>query len=137
MSLDLEFVIYGLSVCLFFLFLELTFATGSHVGELIVWDAVDWTMQAYESSWDASLHVDPQQEIKLSHSQNKVSVEHLASDEEVKAFNIIKLQTNQNYSFCQLMLTWSIYFIHLLSHLSRMCTQVSSQHNFRTEAKQS
>ncbi|XP_015274966.1 PREDICTED: WD repeat-containing protein 41 [Gekko japonicus] len=60
---------------------DLTFATGSHVGELIVWDALDWTMQAYECNWDASLHVDPQQEIKLSHSQNKISIQHLASDE--------------------------------------------------------
>ncbi|XP_077203453.1 WD repeat-containing protein 41 [Paroedura picta] len=61
---------------------DLTFATGSYVGELIVWDALDWTMQAYECNWDASLHVDPQQEIKLSHSQNKISIQHLASDEE-------------------------------------------------------
>ncbi|CAI5787428.1 repeat-containing 41 isoform X1 [Podarcis lilfordi] len=61
---------------------DLTFATGSHVGELIVWDALDWTMHAYERRWDASLHVDPQQEIKLSHSQNEVSIQHLASDEE-------------------------------------------------------
>ncbi|XP_042305616.1 WD repeat-containing protein 41 isoform X2 [Sceloporus undulatus] len=62
--------------------LKLIFATGSYVGELIVWDSLDWTMQAYECNWDASLHVDPQQEIKLSHSQNEVSVQHLASDEE-------------------------------------------------------
>ncbi|XP_062984027.1 WD repeat-containing protein 41 [Elgaria multicarinata webbii] len=61
---------------------DLTFATGSHVGELIVWDSLDWTMQAYEHNWDASLHVDPQQEIKLSHSRNEVSIQHLASDEE-------------------------------------------------------
>ncbi|KAH0628007.1 hypothetical protein JD844_008652 [Phrynosoma platyrhinos] len=61
---------------------ELIFATGSHVGELIVWDSLDWTVQAYECNWDASLHVDPQQEIKLSHSQSEVSVQHLASDEE-------------------------------------------------------
>uniref|UniRef100_A0ACB8EQ05 WD repeat-containing protein 41 n=1 Tax=Sphaerodactylus townsendi TaxID=933632 RepID=A0ACB8EQ05_9SAUR len=61
---------------------DLAFATGSHVGELIVWDALDWTMQAYECNWDASLHVDPQQEIKLSYSQNKISIQHLASDEE-------------------------------------------------------
>ncbi|XP_061476267.1 WD repeat-containing protein 41 isoform X2 [Rhineura floridana] len=61
---------------------DLTFATGSHVGELIVWDALDWTMHAYECSWDASLHVDPQQEIKLSHSQNEISIQHLAFDDE-------------------------------------------------------
>ncbi|XP_053155994.1 WD repeat-containing protein 41 isoform X2 [Hemicordylus capensis] len=61
---------------------DLTFATGSHVGELIVWDALDWTIQAYECNWDASLHVDPQQEIKLSHSQQEVSIQHLASDDE-------------------------------------------------------
>ncbi|XP_003216404.2 WD repeat-containing protein 41 isoform X1 [Anolis carolinensis] len=61
---------------------EVMFATGSHVGELIVWDSLDWTMQAYECNWDTSLHADPQQEIKLSHSQSEVSVQHLASDEE-------------------------------------------------------
>ncbi|XP_020659736.3 WD repeat-containing protein 41 [Pogona vitticeps] len=58
------------------------FATGSHAGEMIVWDSLDWTMQAYERNWDASLHVDPQQEIKLSHSQNEVSIQYLASDKE-------------------------------------------------------
>lgn len=46
-------------------------------------------MHAYERRWDASLHVDPQQEIKLSHSQNEVSIQHLASDEEVNILNSI------------------------------------------------
>ncbi|XP_066469612.1 WD repeat-containing protein 41 [Tiliqua scincoides] len=61
---------------------DLTFATGSHLGELIVWDALDWTIQAYECNWDASLHADLQQEIKLSHNQNAISIQHLASDDE-------------------------------------------------------
>uniref|UniRef100_A0A8D0HG41 WD repeat-containing protein 41 n=1 Tax=Sphenodon punctatus TaxID=8508 RepID=A0A8D0HG41_SPHPU len=62
---------------------DLTFATGSHVGELIVWDALDWTKQAYECNfWDSPLHPDAQQEIKLSQNQNEISVQHLTSDEE-------------------------------------------------------
>lgn len=60
------------------------FATGSHAGEMIVWDSLDWTMRAYECSWDASLHVNPQQEIKLSQSQSEMSIQDLTSDDEVK-----------------------------------------------------
>ncbi|XP_025894368.1 WD repeat-containing protein 41 isoform X1 [Nothoprocta perdicaria] len=62
---------------------DLTFVTGSHVGELIVWDALDWTKQAAECNfWDSSLHTDAQPEIKLSQSPNETSVQHLTSDEE-------------------------------------------------------
>ncbi|KAJ7413459.1 WD repeat-containing protein 41 [Willisornis vidua] len=62
---------------------DLTFATGSHIGELIVWDALDWTKQACECSfWDSSAHPDVQPEIKLSQSPNETSVQHLTSDEE-------------------------------------------------------
>ncbi|XP_039208741.1 WD repeat-containing protein 41 isoform X2 [Crotalus tigris] len=61
---------------------DLIFATGSHAGEMIVWDSLDWTMRAYECSWDASLHVNPQQEIKLSQSQSEMSVQDLTSDNE-------------------------------------------------------
>ncbi|XP_010224288.1 PREDICTED: WD repeat-containing protein 41-like, partial [Tinamus guttatus] len=62
---------------------DLTFVTGSHVGELIVWDALDWTKQASECNfWDTSLHNDAQPEIKLSQSPNETSVQHLTSDEE-------------------------------------------------------
>ncbi|KAM6329084.1 WD repeat-containing protein 41 isoform 2-T2 [Alca torda] len=63
--------------------LNLTFVTGSHVGELIVWDALDWTKQASECNfWDSSVHPDVQPEIKLSESPNETSVQHLTSDEE-------------------------------------------------------
>ncbi|XP_074877271.1 WD repeat-containing protein 41 isoform X1 [Buteo buteo] len=62
---------------------DLTFVTGSHVGELIVWDALDWTKQASECNfWDSSVHPDVQPEIKLSQSPNETSVQHLTSDEE-------------------------------------------------------
>ncbi|NXG11708.1 WDR41 protein, partial [Sakesphorus luctuosus] len=62
---------------------DLTFATGSHIGELIVWDALDWTKLASECSfWDSSAHPDVQPEIKLSQSPNETSVQHLTSDEE-------------------------------------------------------
>ncbi|XP_052526163.1 WD repeat-containing protein 41 isoform X2 [Tympanuchus pallidicinctus] len=62
---------------------DLTFATGSHVGELIVWDALDWTKQASECNfWDSSVQPDARTEIKLSQSPNETSVQHLASDDE-------------------------------------------------------
>ncbi|XP_034296979.1 WD repeat-containing protein 41 isoform X4 [Pantherophis guttatus] len=61
---------------------DLIFATGSHAGEMIVWNSLDWTMQGYECNWDASLHVNPQQEIKLSQSQNEMSIQDLTSDHE-------------------------------------------------------
>ncbi|NWR23080.1 WDR41 protein, partial [Emberiza fucata] len=62
---------------------DLTFATGSHIGELIVWDALDWTKQASECNfWDSSVHPDVQPEIKLSQSPHETSVQHLTSDEE-------------------------------------------------------
>ncbi|XP_074850350.1 WD repeat-containing protein 41 [Carettochelys insculpta] len=62
---------------------DLTFVTGSHVGELIVWDALDWTSQVCEcTSWDPSLQTVTQQEIKLSQNQHEVSIHHLTSDEE-------------------------------------------------------
>lgn len=72
--------------------LDLTFVTGSYVGELIVWDALDWTKQAYECNfWDSSAHPDVQPEIKLSQSPNETSVQHLTCDEEVKNFKQNKL----------------------------------------------
>ncbi|NXG21246.1 WDR41 protein, partial [Grallaria varia] len=62
---------------------DLTFVTGSHVGELIVWDALDWTKQACECNfWDSSVNPDVQPEIKLSQSPNETSVQYLTSDEE-------------------------------------------------------
>ncbi|XP_028941452.1 WD repeat-containing protein 41, partial [Antrostomus carolinensis] len=71
---------------------DLTFVTGSHVGELIVWDALDWTKQASECNfWDSSVHPDVQSEIKLSQSPNETSVQHLTSDEEVKSFKQSKV----------------------------------------------
>lgn len=62
---------------------DLTFVTGSHVGELIVWDALDWISQVCDcSTWDPSFHTVTQQEIKLSQNQNEVSIQHLTSDAE-------------------------------------------------------
>ncbi|KFP08268.1 WD repeat-containing protein 41, partial [Calypte anna] len=62
---------------------DLTFVTGSHVGELIVWDALDWTKQASECNfWDSCANLDVQPEIKLSQSPNETSIQHLTSDEE-------------------------------------------------------
>ncbi|XP_017751029.1 PREDICTED: WD repeat-containing protein 41 isoform X7 [Rhinopithecus bieti] len=62
---------------------DLSFVTGSHIGELIIWDALDWTMQAYERNfWDPSPQLDTQQEIKLCQKSNDISIHHFTCDEE-------------------------------------------------------
>ncbi|XP_030421927.1 WD repeat-containing protein 41 isoform X4 [Gopherus evgoodei] len=62
---------------------DLTFVTGSHVGELIVWDALNWISQVCDcNTWDPSFHTVTQQEIKLSQNQHEVSIQHLTSDAE-------------------------------------------------------
>ncbi|KAG9353717.1 hypothetical protein JZ751_011839 [Albula glossodonta] len=57
------------------------FASGSHVGELIIWDSLDWSIQAYERIlWDEP-RPEGQAEIRLGfHKQSEMSVQHLASD---------------------------------------------------------
>ncbi|XP_030048149.1 WD repeat-containing protein 41 [Microcaecilia unicolor] len=61
---------------------ELTFVSGSLVGELIVWDALDWTVLAYERSfWDTSSPHEAMQEIKLQ-KQKEISVQHFTTDGE-------------------------------------------------------
>lgn len=89
---------------IFFIFpLDLTFATGSHVGELIVWDALDWTKQASECNfWDSSVQPDARTEIKLSQSPNETSVQHLASDDEVRILKLCKLLKGANVLCFQL-----------------------------------
>ncbi|KAE8636099.1 hypothetical protein XENTR_v10002838 [Xenopus tropicalis] len=63
---------------------DLTFVSGSHAGELIVWDALDWTFKAVERNFSEILSPqDAPQEIKLLQTPEEISVQHLASDEEV------------------------------------------------------
>uniref|UniRef100_A0A4W3GI97 WD repeat domain 41 n=1 Tax=Callorhinchus milii TaxID=7868 RepID=A0A4W3GI97_CALMI len=62
-----------------------TFASGSHVGELIIWDALEWTVQATESQfWNTAPQRDKQAEIKISKSpnQHEICINHLISDKE-------------------------------------------------------
>ncbi|XP_031216445.1 WD repeat-containing protein 41 isoform X2 [Mastomys coucha] len=62
---------------------DTSFITGSHVGELIVWDALDWTVQACERTfWSPTPQLDVQQEIKLCQKQNDISINHFTCDEE-------------------------------------------------------
>nr|XP_048311913.1 WD repeat-containing protein 41 [Myodes glareolus] len=62
---------------------DTSFVTGSHVGELMIWDALDWTLQACERSfWNPSPQPDAQQEIKLCQKQNDISINHFTCDEE-------------------------------------------------------
>ncbi|XP_010845931.1 PREDICTED: WD repeat-containing protein 41 isoform X2 [Bison bison bison] len=63
--------------------LNVSFVSGSHVGELIVWDTLGWTVQACERNfWDPSPQLDAQREIKLCQKPNDVSIHHLTWDEE-------------------------------------------------------
>ncbi|XP_069794174.1 WD repeat-containing protein 41 isoform X2 [Narcine bancroftii] len=62
-----------------------TFATGSHVGELIIWDSLDWTVKAFESQfWNTGPQPDKPAEIKISRTpyQHETSIHHLSSDTE-------------------------------------------------------
>ena len=75
--------------------LDLSFVTGSHVGELIIWDILDWTMQACERNfWNPSPQLDSQQEIKLCQKPNDVSIHHFTWDEEVKKKKIEEISIN-------------------------------------------
>lgn len=58
---------------------ENIFATGSHVGELILWDAVDWNILAYEHIlWEESQSAS---EIRMGSSKpSEMSIQHLCSN---------------------------------------------------------
>lgn len=57
------------------------FASGSHVGELILWDAVDWNILAYEHIlWEESQH-SAQAEIRLAAPKpSEMSIQHLTTN---------------------------------------------------------
>ncbi|XP_073440240.1 WD repeat-containing protein 41 isoform X1 [Dendrobates tinctorius] len=62
---------------------EFTFVSGSHAGELIVWNALDWSLQAFEKN--LSQVASPQDvppENKLLPLQEEVSIQYIASDGE-------------------------------------------------------
>lgn len=70
----------------------MSFVTGSLIGELIVWDILDWTVQACERNfWDPSPQLDTQQEIKLCQKTNDISIHHFTWDEEVRKNRVYKL----------------------------------------------
>ncbi|XP_051962058.1 WD repeat-containing protein 41-like [Xyrauchen texanus] len=60
------------------------FASGSYIGELILWDSVDWTIQAYELIlWEEPAR-DGQSEVSLTHQkQIERSIQHMSSDGEI------------------------------------------------------
>lgn len=62
---------------------ELTFVSGCDAGELIVWDALDWSIQGCERNFP---HIYAQQdsppENRLLPTQEEVSIQHLSSDRE-------------------------------------------------------
>lgn len=60
------------------------FASGSHIGELILWDSMDWRIQAYEHIlWEESAG-DRQSEVRLTHQKPiERSIQHMSSDGEL------------------------------------------------------
>ncbi|KAJ8261258.1 hypothetical protein COCON_G00169810 [Conger conger] len=59
------------------------FASGSHVGELIVWDSLDWSILTYERILWEEPRPEGQAEIHLSsQKQSEMCVQHLATDGE-------------------------------------------------------
>lgn len=61
------------------------FASGSHIGELILWDSLNWTIHAYEHIlWEESAG-EGQSEVRLTNQkQIERSIQHMSSDGEVK-----------------------------------------------------
>uniref|UniRef100_A0A8B9LYZ3 WD repeat domain 41 n=1 Tax=Astyanax mexicanus TaxID=7994 RepID=A0A8B9LYZ3_ASTMX len=60
------------------------FASGSHNGELILWDTLDWTIQAYELILWEEAPGDGQSEIRMGQQkQTEMSIQHLTSDGEL------------------------------------------------------
>uniref|UniRef100_A0A8C1PVF8 WD repeat-containing protein 41-like n=1 Tax=Cyprinus carpio TaxID=7962 RepID=A0A8C1PVF8_CYPCA len=59
------------------------FASGSHIGELIIWDSVDWTIKSYEHIlWEEPAR-DSQSEFRLNpQKQIERSIQHMSSDGE-------------------------------------------------------
>lgn len=60
------------------------FASGSHAGELILWDAVDWNILAYEHIlWEES-QACAQAEIRLAAPKpSEMSIQHLSTNGKV------------------------------------------------------
>ncbi|KAK1803593.1 hypothetical protein P4O66_021009 [Electrophorus voltai] len=60
------------------------FASGSHIGELILWDTVNWTIQAYEHILWEEPAGDGQSEIRIGQQkQSEMSIQHMYSDGEL------------------------------------------------------
>ncbi len=61
------------------------FASGSHAGELILWDAIDWNILAYEHIlWEES-QASTQAEIRLGAPKpSEMSIQHLTTNGKVR-----------------------------------------------------
>ncbi|XP_075038307.1 WD repeat-containing protein 41 [Mixophyes fleayi] len=85
---------------------ELTFVSGSHAGELIVWDALDWSVQAFEKNLSRTpSSQDVPQENKLLPMQEEVSIQHIAADGECvfvavgRSIYVYNIQTKRVIAF--------------------------------------
>lgn len=59
------------------------FATGSHIGEIILWDSINWTVHAYEHILQEETAGNGQSEIMIQQKQNEMSIQHMHSNGEV------------------------------------------------------
>ncbi|KAM9450847.1 WD repeat-containing protein 41 isoform 1-T3 [Clarias gariepinus] len=60
------------------------FASGSHIGEVILWDSLDWTIQSYERILWEEPDREGQSEIRMGQQkQSEASIQHLHSDGEL------------------------------------------------------
>lgn len=63
------------------------FASGSHAGELILWDALDWNILAYEHILWEEPQASTQAEIRLSAPKpSEMSIQHLTTDGKVRGW---------------------------------------------------
>lgn len=63
------------------------FASGSHAGELILWDALDWNILAYEHILWEEPQASTQAEIRLSAPKpSEMSIQHLTTNGKVRGW---------------------------------------------------
>ncbi|XP_068105146.1 WD repeat-containing protein 41 [Hyperolius riggenbachi] len=81
---------------------ELAFASGCDAGELIIWDALDWSMQSCERDFSQLYtQLDSPPENRVPPMQEEVSIQHLSSDGEcvyvavARGIYVFNLQTRR------------------------------------------
>ena len=86
------------------------FVSGSHAGELILWDAIDWNILAYEHIlWEES-QTCAQAEIRLGAPKpSEMSIQHLTTNGKVKETGAVDV------IFCHQKMTCFVVVIHKIN----------------------